>query len=279
MTSGRNSSGTRGFTGGQNYNLEFDKESPHGCDTALFPGICLAGSPEHKRNRDQVEGEMNAIDLFCGAGGSSVGLKQAGFSDVLGVDIKEQQEYPFTLWTKDIFKIPVYTLKHFDFIWASPPCQAYSVASQPAKAKGKRYPDLIDKTRELLLKTGKPFVLENVRQAPIRHDLVLDGTMFDLGVIRKRAFEIHGFEVSLILGKKRAGTIMDGSYISVVGRGAGSIRQSYRAYMDKNGLKTIRDAYQHAMKIDWITDLKMLAEAVPPAYAKYIGEAFLNCVA
>ncbi|MCK4384702.1 MAG: DNA cytosine methyltransferase [candidate division Zixibacteria bacterium] len=219
-----------------------------------------------------------AIDLFCGAGGSSVGLKQAGF-DVEGIDIKEQAEYPFKFYCFDIFdEWRFYNINphRFDFIWASPPCQAYSMASQPAKAKGKRYPDLIGKTRELLLKTGKPFVLENVRQAPIRHDLVLDGTMFDLGVIRKRAFEVHGFEVSLILGKKRAGTIMDGSYISVVGRGAGSIRQSYRAYMDKNGLKTIRDAYQHAMKIDWITDLKMLAEAVPPAYAKYIGEQFLR---
>lgn len=229
---------------------------------------------------------MKAIDLFCGAGGSSVGLKQAGFNHVSGIDIYPQAEYPFNFYCADVFNIeyelgrnPYLFLKEFDFIWASPPCQAYSVASQPAKAKGKRYPDLIDKTRELLLKTERPFVLENVRQAPIRHDLVLDGTMFDLGVIRKRAFEIHGLEVPLILGRKRVGTIMDGSYISVVGRGAGSIRQSYRAYMDKNGLKTIRDAYQHAMKIDWITDLKMLAEAVPPAYAKYIGEAFLNCVA
>lgn len=219
---------------------------------------------------------MTAIDLFCGAGGSSVGLKQAGFGYILGVDNKIQNEYPFSFMLQDVLAISLSTFKRFDFIWASPPCQAFSVASQPAKKRGKRYPDLIDKTRQLLLKTGKPFVIENVRQAPIRYDLVLDGTMFDLGVIRKRVFEIHGFNISLILGKKRAGTIMDGSYISVVGRGAGSIRQSYRAYMDKNGLKTIRDAYQHAMKIDWIKDLRMLAEAVPPAYAKYIGEQFLK---
>lgn len=219
---------------------------------------------------------MRAIDLFCGAGGSSMGLKQAGFDYILGVDIEIQNEYPFSFMVQDVLAISPGAFKRFDFIWASPPCQAWSVASQPAKARGKEYPELIDKTRQLLLKTGKPFVLENVYQAPIRKDLILDGTMFDLGVIRKRAFEIHGFEISLILGRKRTGTIMDGSYVSVVGKGGGSIKQSYKSYMEKNNLKTIREVYQHAMKIDWINKLESLAEAVPPAYAKYIGEAFLK---
>ena len=31
-----------------------------------------------------------------------------------------------------------------------------------------------------------------------------------------------------------------------------------------------------AMGIDWITDRKMLAEAVPPAYAEYIGRQFIG---
>jgi DNA (cytosine-5)-methyltransferase 1 len=44
-----------------------------------------------------------------------------------------------------------------------------------------------------LLKTGKPFVIENIPRAPIRQDLILTGMMFNLPIIRKRAFEIHGF--------------------------------------------------------------------------------------
>jgi site-specific DNA-cytosine methylase len=51
-----------------------------------------------------------ALDLFCCAGGASMGLARAGFI-VTGVDVEEQSEYP---------------LDGFDFIWASPPCQAFT---------------------------------------------------------------------------------------------------------------------------------------------------------
>ena len=34
------------------------------------------------------EAKMNAIDLFCGCGGISVGLRAAGFNVIAGVDIE-----------------------------------------------------------------------------------------------------------------------------------------------------------------------------------------------
>ena len=41
-----------------------------------------------------------ALDLFCGAGGASVGLYQAGF-EVYGIDIEPQLNYPYAFAQAD----------------------------------------------------------------------------------------------------------------------------------------------------------------------------------
>ena len=215
-------------------------------------------------------GNMKALDLFCGAGGAAMGLKKAGFNVIDGIDINEQPEYPFNFKNWNVFDLSTYYLGQFDFIWASPPCQNYTWASGYSRNKGKKYPDLIDKTRKLLLETRKPFVIENVPQAPIRKDLMLCGEMFGLRVIRHRHFEIEGFELRQPEHQKHKPPIkIEGRkkkkswYMQVAGHGG----QSYSF--------KLKD-WQKAMGIDWITNRKMLAEAVPPAYAEYIGSQFLS---
>ena len=53
----------------------------------------------------------------------------------------------------------------FDVIWASPPCQHYSGLSSSRPGLAESYPDLIGATRELLIETGLPYVIENVEKA------------------------------------------------------------------------------------------------------------------
>jgi len=107
--------------------------------------------------------KLKALDLFCGAGGTSKGLVDAGF-DVTGIDIKDQPEYPFRFIKMDATKVTLDVLKEFDFIWASPPCQLFSIARNLGNAQGNKCSalNLIPETRELLEKSGKPFVIENV---------------------------------------------------------------------------------------------------------------------
>ena len=204
---------------------------------------------------------MKALDLFCGGGGASMGIKQAGF-DIRGVDITPQGNYPFNITITDALKLPVETLREYDFIWASPPCQAFSRASTHARRSGKEYPDLIDKTRQLLLAAGKPFVIENVPGAPIRKDLILCGTMFGLKVFRHRYFEIHGFRVKQPPHHKHNGM-------------TGSHRCPYRpvnGYVQVTGNMFTLPRGQKAMRIPWIRKKETLAQAIPPAYSEYICE-------
>ena len=105
--------------------------------------------------------KLKALDLFCGAGGTSKGLVDAGF-DVTGIDIKDQPEYPFKFIKMDATKITLDFLKEFDFIWSSPPCPTHSKLcySQPIK----RYADMTFYQEIILLKNwfkGK-WVIENV---------------------------------------------------------------------------------------------------------------------
>lgn len=218
-----------------------------------------------------------ALDLFCGGGGASKGLKNAGFDRVIGIDINKMPEYfePKEFKQYDALKL-LKSMKiiekiegKIDFIWASPPCQEYSYGSARLRNEGKKYPDLISQTRKLLLKTGKPFVIENVVGSPLRKDLILCGEMFKLKVIRHRVFEIHNFicrqpehikhKSPVDVGNKKKKSYYD----CVAGHGG-------------NGNGFSLKSWQNSMGIEWITNKYTLAQCVPPPYSEYIARAFLK---
>ena len=79
---------------------------------------------------------MKVIDLFCGAGGSSLGYKMAGFDVILAVDINElvlsayKANHPeVETWQKDIMQLTAKDLPKTDVILGSTPCQGFSIAN------------------------------------------------------------------------------------------------------------------------------------------------------
>ena len=135
---------------------------------------------------------MRLLDLYCKAGGASVGYARAGF-EVVGVDIKKQKRYPYEFIQADALEVLADKdfLATFDVLAGSPPCQTHSATKHLRIAQGKSTDkvDLIPQTREAFLDSGKPYIIENVPGAPLIDPVILCGSSFGLKVRRHRLFE------------------------------------------------------------------------------------------
>lgn len=205
---------------------------------------------------------MRILDLFCGAGGASTGYRLA-FPDayIYGIDINPQPNYPFCfikgdamLWAKEL-------LGPFDLIHASPPCQAFSITGNLARAQGKQAStiDLLTPLRPLLAASGKPYIIENVRGAPMRDPVTLCGSTFGLGVRRHRLFESN-------LDLLPHGPCRHKEQGRPVG-----VYHVMNDSIPSGGTtaKTLEEG-QEAMGIDYMT-WNELKEAIPPAYTLFLG--------
>lgn len=225
----------------------------------------FSGQPKTAGRSSASEKRPRLLDLFCCAGGAGVGYSRAGF-DVVGVDIDPQPHYPLEFLQTDALQLEPEFIATFDAIHASPPCQSYS---DLAKRNGNadEWPRLIEPVREMLRRSGLPYIIENVEGAPLILPVVLCGTMFKgLRVIRHRLFEAnfpilvppHGKHPICHTFDKRKGqygkTNEMRDFVSVNGGGNCSVA-----------------AARDAMGIDWMTKNE-LNEAIPPAYTQFIGE-------
>lgn len=206
------------------------------------------------------------LDLYCGVGGAGKGYDLAGF-EVTGVDLAAQPDFPFAFIQADAIEYLKDHGHEYDVVHASPPCQA-SCALTKGTNKGMMYPQLIPATREALDACGLPYVIENVQGADIRRDITLCGEMFGLGVIRHRYFELGGWSMLQPLHIKHRGRVAgmrhgvwyQGPYFAVYGDGGG---------------KGTVPQWQQAMGIDWTGNRRSIAEAIPPAYTRHIGDQLM----
>lgn len=160
---------------------------------------------------------FRCLDLFCGEGLASWGYWRSGrFSEIVGVDINPEMSarYSFNFLCADALTLNYEFLDQFDFIHASPPCQAYSTVT-PAWAR-ERHMRLIAATHLMLYATGKPYVIENVPGAKreLRPNVEMNGLYFGLPSDRPRFFFVSALEQPAMLTKRGRGwRIHGGEYV------------------------------------------------------------------
>jgi DNA (cytosine-5)-methyltransferase 1 len=191
-----------------------------------------------------------------------MGLHQAGY-DVVGVDIRAMPRYPFRFIQDDAMawlRGEREPLESFDLIHASPPCPRYSQITRCA-GTAEQHPDLVPEVRERLRASGVPYIIENVVGAPLNNAIMLCGTMFGLLVVRHRLFETSPpiyFPPGPCAHVRR-----------VVKHGRPPDRNKH--YAAVTGHFSDVAFAREAMGIDWMTQAE-LADAIPPAYSRFLGE-------
>lgn len=227
------------------------------------------------------------LDIFAGSGGCSIGYHLAGFR-CYGIDSdpKPLRHYPFPYICMDALEAmdrllngegltfsngETLYLVDFAAFHSSPECKGYSALA--GMHPGREWQLLIGETRERLIATGKPYVLENVETAPVnkKPDLfggfgvMLCGSMFGLGIERgylrrHRLFETN-FPVPQLDCRHR------GVAVGVYGHG-GHTKKHRMLY---------RQEASEAMGIDWMSRDEM-CQAMPPVYLEYIGKYLIKAV-
>lgn len=224
-----------------------------------------------------MERKYKLLDLFCCAGGCAKGYHDAGF-EVIGVDIVDRPNYPYEFIKADALEVlkDIEFISQFDAIHASPPCQCYSklkYLSGNVEKWEEEHVDLVSPTRELLMKTGKPYVIENVEGSPLINPIKLCGSQFEnMYTQRPRLFEsnIHLRKPDTPVVRHKTlklgqGFAEDG-YITVAGT---------RPPRGMNEVQT-KLYYGFALGgIDWMS-LEELTQAIPPVYTCFLGKQIIE---
>jgi DNA (cytosine-5)-methyltransferase 1 len=142
------------------------------------PNIVLSNEETPSQNRSIIEADtktLNVIDLFCGCGGMSKGLTDAGLNIIAGIDIWDKavesynKNYHHKAYCADLTQLnpekfnELYNKenKNVDILVGGPPCQSFSIAGKrdkndPRNALFMEYVKYLDYFKP------KAFIMENV---------------------------------------------------------------------------------------------------------------------
>jgi len=211
----------------------------------------------HTNVRNRRASHFRMLDLFCGEGLAGWGYWLSGrFSEIVGVDMnpKMADRYAFDFIQGDALKLDYEFLSQFDFIHASPPCQAYSKAT-PNTAR-KNHVRLIAASHLMLVASGKPYVIENVEGSSkdLRPNIVLNGHTLGLKIDRRRYFHASILEQPI---RK----IMRSSHVSHKVHNS----MNRTSVIEAMGLRVINPNALRKMTVDG------MLQGVPPAMTTFIS--------
>ena len=220
------------------------------------------------------------LDLFCCQGGASAGYVQAGF-EVVGVDVQPMPRYPYEFIQADAIevlrtgRIGDLRVADFDAGHASPPCQDHSETKVLGRGHGTGW--MLAAARELFPRYPFPWVVENVAGSPLPHQgdlfgsngLTLCGCMFP--ELRGLLYEDRLFETSFPV--PQPDHVLHQWAQTKMGR-----TPVPGECMQLTGHFTDPAEGRRRMRADWM-NRDGLAQAIPPAYTRYIGERLLGHLA
>lgn len=159
-----------------------------------------------------------AIDLFCGAGGLSLGLERAGFDVIVGADSDEwavrshDANLPGLSWCGDlsdptefINTLRVWGIEHVDLVAGGVPCQPFSRAGRPRIREMVESGERADHDVRADLWSSFIAVVEAVRPSAVLVENVPDLPRWDDGAVL-----IALYESLQALGYRVEARILDG---------------------------------------------------------------------
>ena len=197
-----------------------------------------------------------------------MGYSRAGF-EVVGVDKDPQPHYPFEFHYADALEYLAEHYQEFDVIHASPPCQRYSRITKLSGSQN-NHPDLLQPTIDALIETGKPYIVENVEDAPMTNYIMLCGSMFGLRVFRHRLFMCNPAIMMSPASCNHHSRSSNG------GKNGDQIHPNGEFITVTGNVTPIAKA-KKAMGIGWMTRAE-LVEAIPPAYTEWLGSQMITCL-
>lgn len=234
------------------------------------------------------------LDAYCCEGGAARGYDLAGF-DVFGVDLFKhtndkgqrvgfsQARYPYPSHQGDAVEFIKAHGHEFDAIHASPPCQHASAGTRAMRAHGKSdHPALVEPTRDALIATGKPYVIENVKGAALLAPIVLCWSMFrtmlewdpdervSVRMERHRLFESN-------VPISAPAPCHHPAEIQVAGSYGAAQRTIAGAKIRGGGYVPSKALQERLLGIDWMTE-RGLHQSLPPVYTRHIGRQLLEAI-